>query len=395
MQKRKLGIIEIWNLSFGFLGIQMGFALQNANASRILQNFGADVHQLSWFWIIAPLMGLIVQPIVGHYSDKTWTKLGRRRPYFLIGALLASVGLILMPQADIFIAFLPALWVGAGIAGIKLHGAIDAIIQDNRINNSLKGIWLDWMTQGTRITGNLIYDIYLEDLFVEVNHGPFTVDNNLLLSNSVGILDGSGGGAYVHNLVNGKIVIVQQDRNTPYHKPHSTVVLGRAITKNADNRYYNNWFTSVDRMVNEQMPNGWWIDRGSYGLGIYQGYSPMYVDGNIYFMDAEPFPKESNQLKVPGLNPRIRLEERENEVYLYVNFDSSILSSKAQLIDTELLGRAKVSEMWFENKDGSPLVIDRDYFGYKRNKDKPVAGPFEPLDTEMKKIKIWPKTNRK
>lgn len=115
MQKRKLGIIEIWNLSFGFLGIQMGFALQNANASRILQNFGADVHQLSWFWIIAPLMGLIVQPIVGHYSDKTWTKLGRRRPYFLIGALLASIGLILMPQADIFIAFLPALWVGAGM----------------------------------------------------------------------------------------------------------------------------------------------------------------------------------------------------------------------------------------------------------------------------------------
>ena len=115
MQKRKLGILEIWNLSFGFLGIQMGFALQNANASRILQNFGADVHQLSWFWIIAPLMGLIVQPIVGHYSDKTWTKLGRRRPYFLIGALLASVGLILMPQADIFIAFLPALWVGAGM----------------------------------------------------------------------------------------------------------------------------------------------------------------------------------------------------------------------------------------------------------------------------------------
>ncbi|MDN6279745.1 MAG: MFS transporter, partial [Psychroflexus sp.] len=115
MQKRKLGILEIWNLSFGFLGIQMGFALQNANASRILQNFGADVHQLSWFWIIAPLMGLIVQPIVGHYSDQTWTKLGRRRPYFLIGAVLASVGLVLMPQADIFIAFMPALWVGAGM----------------------------------------------------------------------------------------------------------------------------------------------------------------------------------------------------------------------------------------------------------------------------------------
>ena len=92
----------------------MGFALQNANASRILQIFGADVHELSWFWIIAPLMGLIVQPIIGHYSDKTWGRFGRRKPYFLVGAILASIGLVLMPQADIFIAFLPALWVGAG-----------------------------------------------------------------------------------------------------------------------------------------------------------------------------------------------------------------------------------------------------------------------------------------
>ena len=115
MEKRKLGFWEIWNMSFGFLGIQMGFALQNANASRILQIFGADVHELSWFWIIAPLMGLIVQPIIGHYSDKTWSKFGRRKPYFLIGAILASIGLILMPQAEIFIAIMPALWVGAGM----------------------------------------------------------------------------------------------------------------------------------------------------------------------------------------------------------------------------------------------------------------------------------------
>lgn len=115
MQKAKLSFWQIWNMSFGFLGIQMGFALQNANASRILQIFGADVHELSWFWIIAPLMGLIVQPIIGHYSDNTWTRLGRRRPFFLAGALLASVGLILMPQAEIFVAFLPALWVGAGM----------------------------------------------------------------------------------------------------------------------------------------------------------------------------------------------------------------------------------------------------------------------------------------
>jgi len=115
MEKRKLSFWQIWNMSFGFLGIQMGFALQNANASRILQIFGADVHELSWFWIIAPLMGLIVQPIVGHYSDKTWGRFGRRKPYFLLGAILASIGLVLMPQANIFTTILPALWVGAGM----------------------------------------------------------------------------------------------------------------------------------------------------------------------------------------------------------------------------------------------------------------------------------------
>ncbi|MGV0995649.1 MFS transporter [Empedobacter sp.] len=114
MRKRRLGFLEIWNLSFGYLGVQMGFALQNANASRILSSFGADVHELSWFWIVAPLMGLIVQPIIGHYSDNTWSKFGRRKPYFLVGALLASFGLILMPQAGAFTALMPALWMGAG-----------------------------------------------------------------------------------------------------------------------------------------------------------------------------------------------------------------------------------------------------------------------------------------
>ncbi|MDX1719830.1 MAG: MFS transporter, partial [Salegentibacter mishustinae] len=103
------------NMSFGFLGIQMGFALQNANASRILQIFGADIHELSWFWLVAPVTGLIVQPIIGYYSDRTWTSLGRRRPFFLTGAILAAIGLVLMPNADWFIAILPSLWVGAGM----------------------------------------------------------------------------------------------------------------------------------------------------------------------------------------------------------------------------------------------------------------------------------------
>ncbi|MEM1408423.1 MAG: MFS transporter [Bacteroidota bacterium] len=112
--KPKLTFWEIWNMSFGFMGIQFGFALQNANASRILQIFGADVHQLSWFWLVAPITGMIVQPLIGHASDNTWTRLGRRRPFFLVGAILAAIGLIALPNASLFVAFLPAVFVGAG-----------------------------------------------------------------------------------------------------------------------------------------------------------------------------------------------------------------------------------------------------------------------------------------
>ncbi|MFT7247644.1 MAG: maltose/moltooligosaccharide transporter [Psychromonas sp.] len=116
MKKNKpnLSSSQIWNMSIGFLGIQMGFALQNGNASRILLNFGADVEELSFFWIVAPLTGMLVQPVVGYFSDKTWTRLGRRRPFFLVGAIIASFGLLLMPNADLFVKYLPALWVGAG-----------------------------------------------------------------------------------------------------------------------------------------------------------------------------------------------------------------------------------------------------------------------------------------
>jgi maltose/moltooligosaccharide transporter len=113
--KPRLSRWQIWNMSFGFLGIQFGFALQNGNASRILGIFGADVEHLSWFWLAAPLTGMIIQPIIGYYSDRTWTSLGRRRPYFLAGAILASGALLFMPNASILVNILPPLYVGAGI----------------------------------------------------------------------------------------------------------------------------------------------------------------------------------------------------------------------------------------------------------------------------------------
>jgi maltose/moltooligosaccharide transporter len=112
--KPRLSVAQIFNMSFGFLGIQFGFALQNSNASGILRNYGADVEHLSWFWLAAPLVGLIVQPIVGYYSDKTWNRLGRRRPYFLTGAILSASALALMPNANILGAIAPLVIIGAG-----------------------------------------------------------------------------------------------------------------------------------------------------------------------------------------------------------------------------------------------------------------------------------------
>jgi maltose/moltooligosaccharide transporter len=102
-------------MSMGFLGIQFGFALQNGNASRILQTFGADVEHLSYFWLAAPLTGMLVQPLIGHYSDKTWGRFGRRKPYFLAGAFLAAIALIFMPNAAFLAGIIPAVFVGAGI----------------------------------------------------------------------------------------------------------------------------------------------------------------------------------------------------------------------------------------------------------------------------------------
>ena len=115
MKKPKLSTVQIWNMSMGFMGIQFGFALQNANASRILQNFGADIESLSWFWLAAPITGLIVQPIIGHYSDQTWTRFGRRKPFFLTGALLAAIALCIMPNAGVLAVALSPIVIGAGM----------------------------------------------------------------------------------------------------------------------------------------------------------------------------------------------------------------------------------------------------------------------------------------
>ncbi|MEY2999285.1 MAG: hypothetical protein RLZZ02_1094, partial [Bacteroidota bacterium] len=109
--KPRLNFWQIWNMSFGFLGIQFGWSLQMANMSPIYKSLGADADSIPMLWLAAPMTGLLVQPVIGYWSDRTWTPLGRRRPYFLVGALLASMALFFMPQSS-------TLWMAAGLLWI-------------------------------------------------------------------------------------------------------------------------------------------------------------------------------------------------------------------------------------------------------------------------------------
>ena len=135
MEKRDLSFGQLFNLSFGFFGVQIAYALQSANISRIFATLGADPHQLSFFWILPPLMGMIVQPLVGKYSDKTWTRLGRRKPYLLVGALIAVAVMLLLPNAGNF-TFAQSAFLGLNAA--MWFGLFSLMFLDTSINIAMQ-----------------------------------------------------------------------------------------------------------------------------------------------------------------------------------------------------------------------------------------------------------------
>ncbi|MEM9820796.1 MAG: MFS transporter [Bacteroidota bacterium] len=130
IKKRRMSFWEIWNMSFGFLGIQFGFALQNANTSRIFETLGASVDEIPILWIAAPLTGLIVQPIIGYFSDRTWTRLGRRRPYFLVGAICSTIALFFMPNSPSLMIAAGMLWIMDASINISME-PFRAFVGDN------------------------------------------------------------------------------------------------------------------------------------------------------------------------------------------------------------------------------------------------------------------------
>ncbi len=281
---------------------------------------------------------------------------------------------------DIFNIWFKRQFTGAEMGGIKIHAAMDMIIKNNRLHNCGRGLWLDWMAQGTRVSGNLLYDNTTDDLFVEVNHGPFFIENNILLS-PMSIRDWSEGGAYVHNLIAGNIELWPQTRETPYHKPHTTKMMGLAQTLGGDNRYYNNIFVGGIEKGH----------RSKSGLGIYEKtHFPMFVNGNVYLNNAIPFFDEKDKLELET-NPNIRIVEKDYGVYLIMNVDEKIIDMNNNIITSELLGKVVVPDVPFENPDETPFTIESDYFGKKINVQNPVAGPVANLNSGEISLKVWPK----
>ncbi|RLD87208.1 MAG: right-handed parallel beta-helix repeat-containing protein [Bacteroidetes bacterium] len=273
-------------------------------------------------------------------------------------------------------------FTGAEIGGIKLHAPVDALIKSNRIHDTGRGLWLDWMTQGTRVTGNIFYNNDLEDLFIEVNHGPYLVDNNIFLS-PYSLKIQSEGGAFVHNLITGIVFTwPEPNRFTPYFLPHSTDIKALTTIFGGDDRYYNNIF--VGRRDNAYGPNH------HYGL---EGYNetrlPVWIKGNLYYNEARPSDKDSKAISSSSYDPGIKLLEEGEHGYLQFTFHESYYQHQVDIITTEILGEAKIPKALFDLPDGSPVKIDSDYLGTPRTEARNSAGPFSALNKGKVVLGVW------
>lgn len=294
---------------------------------------------------------------------------------------------------------------GWEIAGIKFHAAIDVQIHDNYIHNcgGSAGIWLDWQAQGTRVSRNLLCDnnSLHGDLFIEVSHGPYMVDNNIFASEK-NTLSVSQGGAFIHNMffgTNAKIPCLP--RSTPYHGNHTTKIAGFCCIYGDDDRWYQNIFLGETKET----------DDGKAGTGGYDGCpasmeeylreehtgegsnetgrQPAYIDGNCYFNGATAYDREKhNYISAESAHPKFIYEN--GTVYLEMDIPEEIRNVSTKVIGTADLESPRICDQPYENPDGTPLSIDTDYFGNERA-DVPLPGPMENLKCGHNRIAVWQK----
>lgn len=268
---------------------------------------------------------------------------------------------------------------GYEMAGIKFHGAVNTVINHNHIFRCNRGLWLDWMAQGTLITNNLLHDNDMDkgedqaDIYMEVNHGPAVIANNFFLSER-SVLNRSNGTAFVHNLIAGSIEFVPETkRETPYLKPNSTVMAGLAKVQLGDDRWLNNIILGNS-------------DLDGYG----ENHLPLIIGGNLISNKLKVTPQDTVSSNGPKNKPAIKIIEEAGRFYLEIDVVKEWAKlANAQNVNSESLGKTILAQQKFTNPDGTPIVFSLDYFKNKRNTKNPFPGPLELKKEGKQKMKIW------
>ncbi len=314
---------------------------------------------------------------------------------------------------------------GFEIAGIKLHAAIDVEIVHNNIHNCTLGTWLDWQTQGTRISNNLFYNNN-RDLMVEVSHGPYIVDNNIFAS-EYNFDNISQGGCYVHNLCCGTMRREQViDRSTPYHFAHSTDIMGTALVFSGDDRIYQNIFLGGQKTFTSQSRSGTsgydecifnsfilemnkTLGSEKNNTGCFSSYEEYvnkiietgpgdhdvfmrvmqaaYIRANHYCSGAKQFSKEKD-FSITSLDPQVKIICENGKTYLEFVADKTLFETKTTLLKSYDFEAPRISECEFEDANGNEIVFDKDFLGNART-DKILPGPLQNLKEGKNKILIW------
>ena len=301
---------------------------------------------------------------------------------------------------------------GYEIAGIKLHAAIDVVLRHNRIHDCSLAVWLDWQTQGTRISRNVLY-ANKRDLFVEVSHGPYLVDHNILAS-PASLESFSQGGAYVHNLVCGTVSVVPVvERPTPYHVPHSTQVAGYAAILGGDDRHIGNIFLGGDA-GQAYGPTARFGQGAVYGTAAYDGHpasladylalvddpsrgdherfadvkQPVYIRDNVYAAGAEPYEAERNAVVLEAAAARV--VDEGDAVHLETELPPGFDEARVGLVTAADLERVRFVDADFEERDGSPARLDTDLVGAGKTEDGVYpAGPIAALASGSSRVHVW------